>query len=272
MFRNVFSRRKGYTPPPVQGKLEELSQHARNRLWDIFRIDVFQPNHIRGFHEEVVPSEPLKYLFRAVWTDLYHRPMDEFPGGDKLLQKIRESFLTGVWHFPFDIFEAIFESVPGLMANPNEAVIRSRIRDALERENQAYTFVGDRFVERMTAQEVESVETGLQSPIEGIRVHFAKALKLYSDRDNPDFPNSIKESISAVEAACKELTGLNSATLGQALNALHRSDPCTRILKTRCHTFINGPLITAAFAMPSRIPKMLNGQTPNSCLSCVRLS
>jgi hypothetical protein len=83
----------------------------------------------------------------------------------------------------------------------------------------------------MTPQEVESVETALQSPIDGIRVHFAKALQLYSNRDSPDFPNSVKESISAVEAACKELTGLRDATLGKALNALHAKQPLHQDLK-----------------------------------------
>jgi hypothetical protein len=46
MFENVFSRRKGYTPPPVQGKLEELSDHTRNRLWDIFYLDIYRANQL----------------------------------------------------------------------------------------------------------------------------------------------------------------------------------------------------------------------------------
>jgi hypothetical protein len=136
-----------------------------------------------------------------------------------------------------DIFEGVFEFdaqfgldfAKKVMRDPGR--VAARVRDALERENQAYTFVGNKFVPRMTPQEVESVEIALQSPIESIRVHFAKALQLYSDRDNPDFPNSIKESISAVEAACKELTGLDNATLGQALNVLHQKRPLHQDLK-----------------------------------------
>jgi AbiJ N-terminal domain 4 len=140
MFENVFSRRKGYTPSPVQGKLEELSRHARNRLWDIFQLEFFQQQHVRNYHGNIVPGEPLKRLFMAVWTDLYHRPSDEFPGGDELLQNIRENFLEGDWHFPFDIFEAIFSSPQYFLAYPGN--VADKIRDALERENQAYTFVG----------------------------------------------------------------------------------------------------------------------------------
>ncbi len=145
------------------------------------------------------------------------------------METLRNDFLGGLWHFPFDIFEAIFETSEDLMGDPDE--VASRIRNALERENQAYTFVGGRFVERMTPQEVESVESALNTPIEAIRKHFETAIQMLSDRENPDFRNSIKESISAVEAACKELTGLASATLGQALNALHEKRPLHQNLK-----------------------------------------
>lgn len=95
----------------------------------------------------------------------------------------------------------------------------------LEQENQAYTFIDGRFVERMMPDEIQSVEKALATPIEGIREHFATALRMLSDREHPDHRNSVKESISAVEAACKHLTGLQNATLGQALNQLHSTRP-----------------------------------------------
>jgi hypothetical protein len=43
---------------------------------------------------------------------------------------------------------------------------------------------------------------------------------LFSDRKSPDYRNSVKESISAVEAICKIITGDEKATLGQALKKL----------------------------------------------------
>ena len=48
---------------------------------------------------------------------------------------------------------------------------------------------------------------------------------LYADRDNPDYENSIKESISAVEAMCCIITGMSgaSATLGAALKKLEEN-------------------------------------------------
>jgi hypothetical protein len=46
------------------------------------------------------------------------------------------------------------------------------------------------------------------------------SLDLMSDRDDPKYGDSIKNSISAVETVCRKLTGNNKATLGQALKRL----------------------------------------------------
>jgi hypothetical protein len=222
VFENSFSRRKGYTPPPIQGKPEQLSNAARIRLWNIFYSEIWVQNH-----NEVIgiaaPSPDLTAFFEAVWTDLDGRPVDGFPGAEKLLEQFKGRFFTGAWHFPFDIFEELLEGAKDMAHDPH--LVGSLIRNALERENQAYTFVGGRFVERMTLQEIESVETGLQIPIEGVRVHLTDALQKLSDRENPDFRNSIKESISAVESACRHLTKRENAMLPDALKLLDSQRP-----------------------------------------------
>lgn len=48
-------------------------------------------------------------------------------------------------------------------------------------------------------------------------------MSLLSDRSNPDYRNSIKESISAVESACQVITGSKSASLGDALKKLDKN-------------------------------------------------
>jgi hypothetical protein len=193
MFENAFSRRRGYSPPPVQGKLEELSDDARSRLWDIFYL------HICATHVGTAgqPLPPFDFFLREVWTELYHGRIDELPPAYALVAKIKNGFIRGIWYYPLDILEASFEVGGKLIRSPDE--VASQIRDALERENQAYTFVGGRFIERMPGYEVASVETALKTEIEAIREHFETALRMLTDRDTPDFRNSIKESISALK-------------------------------------------------------------------------
>ncbi len=50
--------------------------------------------------------------------------------------------------------------------------------------------------------------------------HIGTALKLLADRKKPDYRNSMKESISAVEAICKIIAQNERATLGPALDAV----------------------------------------------------
>jgi hypothetical protein len=58
-----------------------------------------------------------------------------------------------------------------------------------------------------------------------VRLHLEAVLRMLSDRAKPDYRNSIKESISAVEAACRLATGDKSATLGKALKQIPHLHP-----------------------------------------------
>jgi hypothetical protein len=53
-----------------------------------------------------------------------------------------------------------------------------------------------------------------------VGIHIRTAIEQFSDRKAPGYRNSIKESISAVEAMCKIITGLENAMLPEALKRL----------------------------------------------------
>lgn len=59
----------------------------------------------------------------------------------------------------------------------------------------------------------------MNNPYDNVSGHLVKATTFLADRDMPDYENSIKESISAVEAMCVVLLG-KGATLGAALKQL----------------------------------------------------
>jgi hypothetical protein len=69
-------------------------------------------------------------------------------------------------------------------------------------------------------EEAASTDTSLLRPVS---THIRTALSLLADRQNPDYWNSMKESISAVEALCKIITGMGKATLGPALDAVKKT-------------------------------------------------
>ena len=69
--------------------------------------------------------------------------------------------------------------------------------------------------------EIDSIEDAMDTQYESINNHLSKAVSLLSDRQNPDYENSIKESISAVEAMCVSILG-KDATLGASLKQLEK--------------------------------------------------
>lgn len=211
----LFSQRKGLRPVRVEIQREGMDTALRNRLWSTvhFRIfDVLSPSQI---------SSVAKY----VWMNLFEEPVDEVPNDFRAF--FRRWFLNDAdWHGVYDGIESIWAALALLEYDYLDASIRSALAETvnivLERELSAYRFVDGNFVELTAAEEVSAVEealeaTAVRSPV---RTHLQTSLSMLSDRQKPDYRNSVKESISAVEALCKIIAGERSATLGDALKRL----------------------------------------------------
>lgn len=67
--------------------------------------------------------------------------------------------------------------------------------------------------------EIQTIQESIDSKYTEVKQHFSKALSFLSDRQVPDYANSIKESISAVERMCSIIIG-TPTTLGDALKKL----------------------------------------------------
>ena len=93
-----------------------------------------------------------------------------------------------------------------------------------EEEKVGYRFLNKIIVPTTDEIELKSLEETANSKFDSINKHIKKAIQLFSDRTKPDYDNSIKESISAVEAVCKIITKNEKATLGEALNIIQKTD------------------------------------------------
>ena len=86
----------------------------------------------------------------------------------------------------------------------------------------AYRFVDNKLIEINSKEEIVEIETAIKNTdkFTSVKAHLKRAVELYSDRKTPDYRNSIKESISAVESLSKIITKNEKTTLGQALKEL----------------------------------------------------
>lgn len=89
-----------------------------------------------------------------------------------------------------------------------------------QQEYVGYRFISKRIVPITDELEISEIEQACKTPFDGARAQLQKALGFLSDRENPDYKNCVKESISAVEATCRIITEKDSATLGEALKLL----------------------------------------------------
>ena len=94
----------------------------------------------------------------------------------------------------------------------------------------AYRIVNNQIVEITSEEEIIAIEEALKVS-DPIAKHLSTSMALLSQRPNPDYRNSIKESISAVEYICREITG--KTTLGDALKVLDKKGlQLSNMLKT----------------------------------------
>ena len=99
---------------------------------------------------------------------------------------------------------------------------KEEINKLFEREYVGYRFIGGEITPISDDVEVGTICESLDIQFDGCKAHIKKAVHFLSDRNTPDYKNSIKESISAVEAICNVIIGRDNATLGDALNYMER--------------------------------------------------
>ena len=97
------------------------------------------------------------------------------------------------------------------------------LNDLFEEEFVGYRIVGGEITPITNEIEIDEIKASLDIEFEGCKSHIKKGLSFLSNRENPDYKNSIKESISAIESICQIICKDDKATLGKTLNKLEEN-------------------------------------------------
>lgn len=174
-------------------------------------------------------TEELTYVVDKLGYRVGVTKYDNWMKIDSILSKIVPNV---PWYMPYEIIECFFEAKItrcGKIKEDESYQAKIWLRDTskeinsiLEEEKSGYRLLQGKFINITNETEIEEISKATTSPYNPVNTHIQKALSLYSDRKQPDYENSIKESISAVEAMCCIITGMtgSSATLGSALRKL----------------------------------------------------
>jgi len=244
-----FSEREGIIKKTIQEN--SIDEELRNRLWNVFikylrKLKLLE----KGF------------VLRFIWIDEMKKTIDDFPQEpikpkgerretgmtewfgpitttnqdvveyeDVLLpkykfdidhkqRKIKTYFLNCEWYKVYEFMEFLLLKFKSKFFNNLD--FKSEVNKVLEEEKSTYRIVGKYFSKIIDEIERKEIETVLLHPIDSVKEHIKQAFIHYSNRDKPDYRNSIKESISGVESLCKIISKNPNATLGDALKIIEK--------------------------------------------------
>jgi len=225
-----FSQRIGKKPVKNIFQVENIDDDLKTRLWNIFY------SALENIEFKDIGSSSRKWFYNALWKDFLNLPLNEIPKtrfglDDHLLKKfIKSWFDKAEWHELYDFIEYLVQTDNYKFGS----LFVESINDALRLEVSAYRIVNNNIVQINSEQEIEEVSNAivLTDKMSSVNIHLKTALNMLSDRKTPDYRNSIKESISAVEAYCRILIGGEKATLGKALAIVEKKYGLHGSLKT----------------------------------------
>jgi hypothetical protein len=219
-----FSQRKGYIPVSKIIQIEDMNDDLRNSIWNVLELFVWSPYK---FHTAVSRSDsPTAYAFiLSFWIGYWKLPIDHDLAICLALEDITQYYFKCTWHEVYDFVEYVLNHF-----EKNELV--EAINDILQKELSGYRFINGMITDITEPQEVEMLERTLaDDDFPPVRTHLRAALEKLSDLKNPDYRNSIKESISAVESMARIISGNEKATLGDALKIIERQGKIHPALK-----------------------------------------
>jgi len=196
-----FSERMGLKPVKELIQKDSMDDDLRIGLWNLLQLSYWPSNNNPIDNPE---NKSLKTFFSLLWHNYFRRPIDTMDGFTfQIIYEIRKYYFSCKWYEVYDFIEYCAEHYPIKLKSD---VFMTLCNDELEKELSAYRFVGGKITPITSDEEISEIEDALQIPQQPVRKHLKRSLELLSDRENPDYRNSIKESISAVESMCKIIT------------------------------------------------------------------
>lgn len=231
-----FSERMGYTKPKDIIQYESIDDDLKNDLWNLYYGNYLEAAEYQDIY--LLP-EDFKTYFKKLWTDFLKKKINEIPEQAYTFIKLVETDFfdnTKAWYFIYDLIEYTFNTFDFRTIGDKSYFnhqIESQLNSILEKNLSGYRFINTQFVPITNDQEIASINEASKNNTEykTVSAHFNKALELLSDKKTPDFSNSIKESISAIESCFKVFFNNPNIKFGDALNNLEHKHALDKQIK-----------------------------------------
>jgi hypothetical protein len=214
-----FSERKGLKKVRTEIQVDSMDMALKNRLWNV--LDYYYWSHEHGIPNIVeVPSAQMKSILTKIWGDYFKESVTIiYQWWSETFKILSKRYSEFTWNEVYDFIEF---AANNFSDEETSKKFIETCNSVLETELSAYRFVGNKITQITSKEEIAEIEEALESPYKTVNTHLESALKLMSDRTFPDYRNSVKESISAVEAICRIIANDEKATLGKALDIVEK--------------------------------------------------
>lgn len=204
----LFSERHGYRKIWDRLFWEDLSDDFKKDIWDILNL------HQRNYKK-------LTDFLCKIWNKFYDESTPKFNlwSRSTFYEKIKLKFLSLESDKIYDFMEAFLMY---FVSEKDKNKIITELNRTFKQKHYPYRIISDRVTPIITIIEIKEIEKALNIPdrYQPVREHLSKALDKWADIKTPDYENSIKESICAVESLVEILQG-KKGTLGDLIENLN---------------------------------------------------
>ncbi len=190
-----FSEKYGYSNLSKELQRGFISNSLKMRLWNVFY------NEIISKIEWPQKDDKIYKFFENCWDSIFKLNIRDF-------RKIEEYYLakkiSGAYEYNLEWY-MIFDLIEKTIKEFNQQSLKEKFNKILKEENSAYRIVNNHVVEIISEEDIREIEKvfNQEDKFNLIKTHFEKAIKFLSNREKPDYENSIKESISSLESLAK---------------------------------------------------------------------
>lgn len=220
--RRRFSEKQGLVEVRTAIQLDSMDERLQSRLWTQIS-NCFLRNM-----SNLVADDDFTYQIFYDWTDDFlGRPIDEIDRWTSTnIERMKRLYFGSDWAFCYDVVQFFVDYYSINIAGEPYSELRDRADEfiavanaVLENEKSGYRIVSGEVTNIVAEREIASIEESveLQDGFSSAANHINSALRLYSDRKKPDYANSIKEAVSAIEAGFSVINQSKSKSMSDAV-------------------------------------------------------
>ncbi|WXF88899.1 hypothetical protein WDV92_08865 [Pseudomonas syringae pv. atrofaciens] len=241
----TFSQRMGLKPIDRPLQIDGMDDKLRKALWNALTLSYWNSYEPPYHHNDALSGSNFT-RFSQLYAYHHDMAIDRLPlYWSEFLGNLRKYYFGCTWHEAYGFIEFV------ALHGPEDFNGSTKRRDSfidfcnniLDHSNSVFRFVNGVIAPISSEVEIQEVERALHEgdKYSGVKGHLQAALGFLTGAA-PNYRNSIKESISAVETLCRHLTNDPKATLGVALKNVdnkHKLEPTIKVAFEKLYGYTN---------------------------------